>query len=144
MSKDARERMAELIEEKYGKLIMKIAFDLMGDYESAEEIKQEVIYNCAQKYKTLERLYEGQMHNYVTRAAKNTSVNWKKKRDKEVERHEKYLQENASILAIDYVDFKAFEEKYEFSESTVELLASLDPTEREILLLKYYIIYEEN
>lgn len=140
MSKDARERMAELIEEKYGRLIMKVAFDITGDYDSAEDIKQEVLLKCSKQYKTVEGfVYEGQMYNYVVRAAKNTALNWQDKVISDLAKQERYIEQNRVKLSMNHVDFKAFEEKYGFSDSTVDLLDSLGPLDKEILLLKYYV-----
>lgn len=139
MSKDARDKIAELIQRKYGKLIMKIAFEITGDYDVAEDVKQEVLYRCAMKHETLESLYEGQFYNYIVRAAKNTSINVLNKMKSEEEKMERYIEANYSKLITDKVDFKAFEERYGFSEEIIALLTELKPGEREILLMKYYM-----
>ena len=139
MSKDARDKIAELIEVKYGKLIMKIVCGITKDYDSAEDIKQEVVFKCAMKHETLEKLQERQIYSYVCTAARNTALNVREKMLKEEAEHQKYLEENQGELMINYVDFKAFDDKQEFSEETIKMLKSIAPVDKDILLMKFYL-----
>ena len=139
MSVEAREKIAERIERKYGGLIMKIAYDITRDYDSAEDVKQEVLFKCSKHHKTLEGLCEGQFHNYVVRAAKNTALNAATKREHEEIAVDKYMRERSLEFGFDQVDFKAFEENHEFSPEMVALLKSMDKIDREIILLKFYM-----
>ena len=139
MSKDARDKIAELIDEKYGRLIMKIAYDITKDYENAEDIKQEVVFKCCRQSDTLESLTEGRLHNYVCTAAKHTAINALKKTQLNERRHAQYIEENMRELMIDYVDFKAFQNQFDLSDETVDMLKSLKQVDRSIILMKYCI-----
>jgi len=139
VSKDARDKIAEMIETKYGKVIMKIVYGVTKDYDSAEDIKQEVVLKCAMKHETLERLHERQVYSYICTAARNTAINVREKMLRKEAEHQKYIEECERTLMINYVDFKAFDEKEGFSEETMELLKCLQEVDRNLLLLKFYV-----
>ncbi len=139
MSKDARDKIAEFIEVKYGKLIMKIVYGITKDFDSAEDIKQEVVFKCAMKHETLEHLKEGLVYSYICTAARNTALNAREKMLREEAERLKYIEENHAALMVNYVDFKAFEDNQEFSAETIEMLKSIAPVDRDILLMKFYV-----
>ena len=100
MSKDARDKIAEMIETKYGKVIMKIVYGITKDYDSAEDIKQEVVLKCAMKHETLEKLHERQIYSYICTAARNTAINAREKMLRKEAEHQKYIEECERTLMI--------------------------------------------
>jgi len=139
VSKDARDKIAEMVQVKYGKLIMKIVYGITKDYNSAEDIKQEVVLKCVMKHETLEKLHERQIYSYICTAAKNTAINAREKMLREEASRQKYIEENRDALMINYVDFKAFDDNHEFSDETITMLKSIAPVDRDILLMKHYV-----
>lgn len=80
--------------------------------------------------------------NLVYTITKNTSANEIKKRDskfRQVVSHDTYHAGSDEP----HIDFKAFEDRYGFSEEIQELLSCLDEIDRDIIRLKFGIGYQD-
>jgi len=138
VSGDARDTVARLINDKYGLLIYKIAYEILQDEEAVKDIKQEVLLKCSMKSEVLEQLHENKFVAYICTAAKNTALSELRHRKAAARAQEKYIEAERDNLMMDHVDFKAFENEYGFSEEIAELLDDMNPMDKDILVMKYY------
>ncbi len=138
MSKDARDLIIRLINDKYGLLIYKAAFEILHDRDAVEDVKQEVLIKCSMKVETLEKMKENHMAAYIYTAAKNTAINEYRRRIVAAKAIDKYIFQEGDNLIADRVDFVAFESKYGFSAEMMEILENLSEIDRDILVMKFY------
>ena len=82
MSIDARNKVVELIEQKYKKLIEYIAKDIIADAFLVEDIYQEVVLNFISLHEDKFDLPPDEMKNYLCAAVRNTALTMLKKKQK--------------------------------------------------------------
>lgn len=140
MSEDARNKVIELIEKKYGKLIRHIAYEIVGDYYLAQDVQQEVLWNFVSKHADKFELPPKEMKNYLCAAVRNTALNMAAKVQKISETEEAEL--NRRMLNMDELDIEAFQDEYGYGLEVQELLSKLDNLDKDILCLKYGAGYD--
>ena len=138
VSEDARDAFVRYISEKYGGLIRTIAESILINEEDIKEALQDVFTKCAFKSETLKAMEENNMKSYICTIAKNCAISIVRKNEKESQKTSAFIERYGhEMQTMDYIDFSAFEDKYGFGLETQELLKQLDPTDRDIVMMKY-------
>jgi len=140
MSEDARNKIIELIEKKYGKLIRHIAYEIVGDYHLTQDVQQEVLWQFVSKHADKFELPPKEMKNYLCAAVRNTALNMAVKAQKINEAEQAEL--NLRMLNMDELDVMAFQDEYGYGLEVHELLRKLDSLDKDILCLRYGAGYD--
>lgn len=141
MSEDARNKIIELVEKKYGPLIRKVAYMITDDFQLTEDVQQEVMWKFLNGEKDKFELPPDQMKSYICAAVRNTAINMVKKNNRiNMTSFEELL--NKEFL-MDNVEIRPFEDKYGFGLGIQELLEHLDSLDRDIICLKYGMGYNK-
>lgn len=141
MSEDARDAVIRLIDEKYGGFIYKIAYGVLRDDNLVYDVKQQVLIGCLSRIELLSGLDTKQFTAYIATAAKNNAISEFHKRASYEALQAKMIEDCSRRLTMDHVDFKAFEDKYGFSEEMWSLLNRLPQMDRDLLVLKFHFRY---
>lgn len=110
LCEDVREAILQKIYEEYGKLLKKVAYQHLYDYQEAEDAVQTVLYQLLSKHTEL--LKEDKLKHYLCVAVKNTAINLHRTKEKTVVQDPFVLYE----MTEDRVDVQAFQDKYGFGE----------------------------
>jgi len=135
MSEDARNAVIALIQKKYGKLMRKIAYEVLNDWQFTEDVTQEVLWKLASRYREHMELPPDELKNYLCAAIKREALNLAKQNGRLREREEQWLAERP--LSMDNVDMEAFRDEYGFGPDVENALSGLDNLDRDILGLFY-------
>lgn len=135
MSIDARNKVVELIEQKYKKLIEYIAKDIIADAFLVEDIYQEVVLNFISLHEDKFDLPPDEMKNYLCAAVRNTALTMLKKKQKTAVAEQDEI--DCRQLNMDKLNLEAFQDQYGFGLEVQELLVKLDNKDKDILCLKY-------
>lgn len=138
MSEDARDAIIRFIDEKYGLLVFKIANGILRDESLADDVKQEVLIKCIPKTDILAKMEPKQLTAYIATAVRNTAISELRKKASQDALQKKLIEERNRYATMDHVDFKAFEDRYGFSEEVWELLNELSPMDRDIMVLRFH------
>lgn len=74
MSDDVRDALIEQIENQYGKLMRKIANEVLHDWHEVEDVIQSVLWKIIYKHTDKLDLPKGEFRNYLCTAVKNTAI----------------------------------------------------------------------
>lgn len=135
MSDLAREKVINLIQKKYGKIMHKIAYEILQDWHYVEDVEQEVLWRLIMHHEEKTMLPPDELKSYLCTAVKNTAINMVIKNDYIAKAEEKYFLNTP--LSMSFVDVEAFKDKYGFGPEIRELLNSLNNIDRDILCLQY-------
>ena len=138
MSEDARNTVLKFIDQKYGLLIYKIAYDILRDHSAVDDVKQQVLISCIPRTEMLSKMAPPHLTAYLTTMIKNEAITELRRRTSRDTLHQKIVDERNKYLYMDHVDFKAFEGTYGFSDEMWALLNQLSPMDRDILVLMYH------
>lgn len=135
MSEDARNTVIEIILEKYGKLLRKIAHSIVNDDGEAEDVIQEVMLKLVQNHFDKVDMESNGFKNYLCTAVKNTAINaYNKKHRHEEESVDPFV---VAEMNMDKVDIGAFSDTYGFGPELQLLIGQLDNLDKDIIRLKY-------
>ncbi len=138
MSEDARNTVLKFIDQKYGLLIYKIAYEILRDYSAVDDVKQQVLISCIPRTEMLSKMEPKHLTAYLITMIKNESITELRRRASRDALQKKIVDERNKYLYMDHVDFKAFEGTYGFSDEMWALLNRLSPMDRDILVLMYH------
>lgn len=141
MSTDARNKVAELIEQKYSRLIQHIAQEILKDAWLTEDVYQEVLMKFILFHEDKFEMPPREMKNYLCAAARNTALTMAKKNGRITSAEQEEI--DGRVLNMDLLDMEAFHDRYGFGPEVQELLAALDNKDKDILCLKYGEGYED-
>ena len=133
MSDDVRDAIIEQIEKQYGKLMRKLAGEILRDEHEVEDVIQTALWKIIYKHTDKLELPQGQFRNYLCTAVKNTAIdlyNQKKKAD---------VQDPMVMneLTMNQVDMDAFNDQYGFGPEMQALIRELNNTDRDIIRLRF-------
>lgn len=131
MCEDVREAILRKIYDNYGNLMKKIAYNILHDYQEAEDIVQIVLHQLISKH--IDMLKNEKLKHYLCVAAKNTAINLYRSKSKEIAQDPFVLYE----MTADKVDVQAFQDQYGFGEELGQLLEELDHVDKDIICLHY-------
>lgn len=140
--KDERDAVIEEILERYGRLMRKLAYEILKDWDEAEDVLQTVLWEIISKHPEKAALPEQVFRPYLCAAVKNTAKNlYKQKRQgRELPTDPFDMRE----LTMDHVDLQVFEDRYGFSVEMGQLIESLDSVDRDIIRLKIGLGYSHS
>jgi len=133
-----RDEVIRQIDEECDLLIRKIAFNILHDYSAVDDVKQHVLIKCLRKTELLAKMERKQFIAYIATAAKNEAITEYRKKTVYENNKTKVVEAYTNNPGMDYVDFRAFEGKYGFSEEVWALLMELPQMDRDILVLTFY------
>ena len=133
MSDDVRDAIIEQIEHQYGRLMRKLAFEILHDEHEVEDVIQTALWKIIYKHTDKLDLPKEKFRSYLCAAVKNTAINLynqKKKAD---------VQDPFAIneLTMDMVDTSSFNDKYGFGPELQELIGQLNNIDKDIILLRF-------
>ena len=131
----ARDKVVELIQNKYGVLMHKIAYEILKDWHYVEDVEQEVLWKLILHCEDKTMLPPDELKSYLCTAVKNTAINMAVKNGRMTEAEERYY--GSISLTMEFVDTVAFHDKYGFGPQIQELLSNLDNIDRDIICLQY-------
>ena len=137
MSKDARDMLVRMMDEKYGAAMRVIIIDILHDPDIVDDVKQEIFFRCTKRVDLLNSMKDKQLLSYLCTAARNYCINEYHRRNKELRDTAEYA-EHVRLMMNDQVDFVAFENEYGFSEETMQLLKLLNEVDRAIMIYRFY------
>ena len=131
---DERNEAAEEILERYGRLMRKLAWEILKDWDEAEDVMQTALWEIISKHPEKVQLPPEQFRGYLCAAVKNTALNLyrQKRQDRERPTDPFVMRE----MTMDRVDLQTFEDRYGFSVEMGQLIESLDSVDRDIIRLK--------
>ena len=133
MSDDVRDAIIEQIERQYGRLMRKLAYEILHDEYEVEDVIQTALWEIIYKHIDKLNLPKGEFRNYLCTAVKNTAINLynqKKKAD---------VQDPFAIneLTMDQIDTGSYHDEYGFGPELQELLGELNNVDKDIILLRF-------
>ena len=75
MSDDVRDAIIEQIERQYGRLMRKLAYEILHDEYEVEDVIQTALWEIIYKHIDKLNLPKGEFRNYLCTAVKNTAIN---------------------------------------------------------------------
>ncbi len=135
MSDSVREKAIDLIQNKYGKMMHKIGYEILQDWHYVEDVEQEVLCKLIMHHQEKTMLPPAELKSYLRTAVKNTAINMGIKNYYIAKAEEKYFLDIP--LSMTFVDVEAFQDKYGFGSEITELLNNLSNIDRNILCLQY-------
>ncbi|MCI9639859.1 sigma-70 family RNA polymerase sigma factor [Anaerovoracaceae bacterium 41-7] len=135
MSDLARDKVIELLIEKYSTVIHKIAYEILKDWHLVEDVEQEILFKLIERYEDKLLLPQDELKSYLCTAAKNTAINIGRKNGAIQEAEELYFT-NAP-LTMEAVDIAVLYDEYGFGIEMQDILRTLDNIDRDIICLQY-------
>lgn len=131
---DERNEAAEEILKRYGRLMRKLAWEILRDWDEVEDVMQTALWEIISKHPEKAQLPPEQFRGYLCAAVKNTALNLyrQKRQDRERPTDPFVMRE----MTMDRVDLQTFEDRYGFSVEMGQLIESLDSVDRDIIRLK--------
>ena len=124
MCEDARNVIIEEIDKKYGKLIRKVAYEVLHDSHEVEDIIQSVLWNLISRH--MDKLGEKGFKGYLCTAVRNAAIN-------------EYRVDSFDLskLTEQQIDMAAFCNDQGFGVELEEVLNQLDYIDKDIICLHY-------
>lgn len=135
MSDFARDKVIELLIEKYSTIIHKIAYEILKDWHLVEDVEQEILFKLIERYEDKLLLPPDELKSYLCTAAKNTAINIGRKNGTIKEAEELYFAK--APLTMEAVDIAVLYDEYGFGIEMQEILNTLDNIDRDIICLQY-------
>lgn len=132
MCEDARNAIVEEIEKKYGRLIRKVAYEVLHDSHEVEDIIQSVLWNLISRH--MDKLGEESFRVYLCTAVRNAAINEYRRREKAAVSVDPF---DLSKLTEQQIDTAAFCNNQGFGVELVEVLNQLDYIDKDIICLHY-------
>lgn len=132
MSKDTRNVIIEEIEKKYGRLIRKIAYEVLHDCHEAEDVIQDVLWNLI--FRHMDKLGEESFRAYLCMAVRNAAINEYNRRERTAISVDPY---DLSQLTEHQIDTSSFCNAYGFGEELQAVLLQLNAIDKDIICLHY-------
>lgn len=133
MSEDVRDAIIEQIECRYGKLMRKLAYEILKDWHEVEDVIQTVLWEIIYKHTDKLDLPKGEFRNYLCTAVKNTAKNFYKQKVKAEVQDPFVINE----LTMNQVDTSSFDDQYGFGAELQELISQLNDIDKDIILLRF-------
>lgn len=132
--RDERDKLVEDILQKYGKLMRKLAYEVLRDWNEAEDVMQTVLLSIVSRHQERTQMPEPFFRSYLCTAVKHAAINLyhQKHQSKELPTDPFSMRQ----LTMDQVDMQSYEDRYGFSLEMGELIESLDSIDRDIIRLK--------
>ena len=132
MSEDVRDAIIEEIERRYGKLMRKLAYEILNDWHEVEDVIQTALWEIIYKHTDKLDLPKNEFRNYLCTAIKNTAINLYNQKKKADVQDPFVINE----LTMNQVDTSAFGDEYGFGSELQELINELDHIDKDIICLK--------
>lgn len=133
----------ELISAKYKGMMMKLALQITGNIEDAEEAVQDALFATYRMQNKISDLDSSDTRNYIYTITKNAALKTRKQQQKNASNVT--LSENEGYIYIEgEVDIDAFRDEYGFSEEISNALKELDNEDRDLICYYYGAGYNYN
>lgn len=133
---------AEEIIRRYRGMMLHLASMMLEDHHLAEDVAQECTLKLLDNLHLIDEYDSVRTKNLVFTITKNIAVNEINKRDSKFRQVVSQDAQNTNSYE-PHIDFKAFEDRYGFSEEMQELLSYLDETDQDIIRLKFGAGYQD-
>lgn len=140
MCEDARNAIVEEIEKKYGRLIRKVAYEVLHDSHEVEDIIQSVLWNLISRH--MDKLGEKDFKGYLCTAVRNAAINEYRRRENGAVCVDSVDLSKLTEQQIDtaaFCDNQGFGVELEevFGVELEEVLNQLDYIDKDIICLHY-------
>lgn len=132
MCEDARNVIIKEIDKKYGRLIRKVAYEVLHDSHEVEDIIQSVLWNLISRH--MDKLGEKGFKGYLCTAVRNAAINEYRRRENGAACVDPF---DLSKLTEQQIDTAAFCNNQGFGVELEEVLNQLDYIDKDIICLHY-------
>ena len=127
---------AELISKQYKLLMMKLALQITGNKEDAEEAFQDALFSLHNNQKKIKDIHSSDARNYIYTITKNAALKIRKRQSKYLS--DVTFSEIENFIIIEgYVDIDIFRDEYGFSEEVAGALKQLNNEDRDLICYYY-------
>lgn len=133
MSDDVRDAIIEKIEKQYGRLMRKLAAEILRDKNEVEDVIQTALWKIIYKHTEKLDLPKGQFRNYLCTIVKHAAIDlYNQKKNTDVQ-DPMVMNE----LTMDQVDTNSFNDEYGFGPEIQALISELSNMDRDIIRLRF-------
>lgn len=127
---------AEIVSNKYKSLMMKIAFQITGNVEDAEEAFQNALFSIHRNQHKINNVESDKARNYIYTVTKNAALKIRKQQSKFD--NDVTFSDYEGLIGIEgQVDVDAFRDEYGFSEDVSNALKELSNDDRDLICYYY-------
>lgn len=127
---------AESVSQKYKSMMMKLALQITGNAEDAEDAFQDALFSIHKNQHKIKDLDSDRARNYIYTVTRNAALKQKESAKKDLQ-HVTYLSEEGFISIEGEPDIDAFRNEYGFSEPVAEALKNLSQEDKDLICYYY-------
>lgn len=129
---DEQRLLIEKLYRKYSGWVLKTAYDIVQDYDAAQDILNDTFIRLIQYADVVMELEEYKIGSYVKQIVQSCAYTYLAKESKEREKTEKWLEMNGTAESVDFDAGKLLD-----YEDLYQAMDKLDERDRSLLISKY-------